>query len=293
MSKSFDLEKRLGAFPSPWDDRNRVYSVPLATTDLIEQLPEEYIDLLAWAKKPYNDQGNIGSCVGHDGDIVYSAEWFADHPLDCIDFSAGWLYDRSRFWANIFDPNMEGSTNLGLMKAMQKDGVTTEECAPTDTVKPFTINPCSEAYNIASDYKICSYHYVNKTPLDMKAAMYGLIEGFSDSSPLVSAFPVYSSFKDAYDDGVVPLPTFGEALLGGHSSPLFGWKKIGGEEYWVNVGSWGNDIGDDGKFYLPINYPFYDVWRIKLGQPEEPSNARWMCQLFDALKKYFGCNGGE
>ena len=293
MSINFDLEKRLGAFPSPWDDRIRLYGVPLATIEMVEQLPEEFTELLNWVKHPFNDQGGIGSCVGHDGDIVYSAEWFADNYPEYIDFSAGWLYDRSRFWANIFDPNMEGSTNLGLMKAMQKEGVTTEKCAPTDTTTPFSIHPCPEAYDIASNYKIHSYHYVNKSPLDMKTTMYGLIPEFPGPSPLVSAFPVYSSFKDAYDGGIVPSPKFGEVFLGGHSSPLFGWKKIDGQEYWVNVGSWGDDIGDNGKFYLPINYPFYDVWRIRLGQPEEPSNEGWLCQLLEALKKFFGCKGGE
>jgi hypothetical protein len=210
------------------------------------------------------------------------------------DLSAGWLYWRSRFWANIFDPNIEGSTNLGLMKALNKDGATLESCAPTDNVSPFSIQPCSEAYDISSEYMIHSYHFVNKNPSDMKAAMYGLIEGFPEKAPLVTAFPVYSSFYDGYDDGVVPKPQFGEQLLGGHSSALVGWKKIGDKTYWINAGSWGEDVGDNGFFYLPMDYPFYDVELIRVGEPvqPEPSKGFW-CQIVDALKNYFGCNGGE
>jgi hypothetical protein len=38
------IEKRLGAFPSPWQDSH--YRVPLATVAAIEQTPEEYTDLV-------------------------------------------------------------------------------------------------------------------------------------------------------------------------------------------------------------------------------------------------------
>jgi len=290
MSSAFDLDSRLGAFPSPWD--NRHYRVPLATAKEITETPDEF-NLLDWVKHPLNDQGNVGSCVGHDGDMVLSALYYRD-DLVYDDFSAGWLYWRSRYWANIFNPDIEGSTNLGLMKALKKEGATTETCCPTDTVKPFTVDPCSEAYEIAENFHIESYHYVNKTPSDMKAAMYGLIEGFPEKTPLVSAYPVYASFKDAYDDGVVPMPKSGEYLRGGHSSALFGWKLIDGEPYWINVNSWGEDVGDNGLFYLPIDYPFYDVWLMKIGNPAPPQPQKsTICQILEALKKYFGCNGGE
>jgi hypothetical protein len=284
----FNLERVLGAFPSPWDDRH--YRVPLATMENIEKLPEEF-SLLDWVKRPLDSQGNIGSCVGHCGDEVYSDLYYKLYG-EYINFSAGWLYARSRHYANI-PPHMQGSTNLGLMKALHKEGVTTEECATTDTVYPFTIEPCEDAYEIASAYMIESYHYVNKTPADMRAAMYGLIKGFPEKTPLVAAFPVYESFKDSYDDGVVPMPEKGEKLLGGHSSPLFGYRK---DKSWENPGSWGSSIGDKGVFYLPENYPFYDVWLIKLkvGEPPNPEPKKSLiCQLLEALQGYFGCEGGE
>ena len=75
---------------------------------------------------------------------------------------------------------------------------------------------------------------------------------------------------------------------------MFGWKKIDGEYYWVNVNSWGEDIGDNGLFYLPIDYPFYDVWLMKIGRAPQPEPQKSLvCQLLEALSGYFNCKGGE
>lgn len=275
------IESRLGAFPSPWDDlRYRVRS-PTATE--LAEVPEEYSGL-----EPYQiigDQGNVGSCVGWCGEKVIE---ITNHLLDLVadDLSAGWLYHRSRHWANV-PPYVEGSTNLGLMKALNKEGATTEECAPTDTEAPFDINPCVDAYEIAEDYAIDSYWMVNKEIGDMKAAIWGITheapykmpDGTQGKIPLVTAYPVYESFKDGYDDGMVPMPLSGEKLLGGHSSCIAGWTKT----HWINYNSWGTDKGDEGKFYLPFGYPFYDIWIIHNGPPTEPTPSP--CNVGNTIAK--------
>jgi len=283
------IEERLGAFPSPW--QNTHYRMPLATIAEIEQTPDEFTDLIKYVKN-INDQGNVGSCVGHCGDTVMSIlNYMKDMEHD--DLSAGWLYWRSRYWANIFDPGIQGSTNLGLMKALNKEGAALEACAETDVVKPFEIDPCPEAFEMAQNYMISSYYFVNRNPTDMKAAMYGLIPGFPDKTPLVTAIPVYESFKFSYENGVVPKPVFGERLLGGHSTAIVGWKIINDEEYWINAGSWGTDVGDKGFFYLPIDYPFYDVELVKMGSPVPVEKMSFMCQIIAGLKNFFNCKGGE
>jgi len=215
-----------------------------------------------------------------------------NHLLDmeADDLSPGWLYRWSRHYANIPD-YVEGSTNLGLMKALNKMGACTEACCPTDTVAPWDgIYPCQDAYEIAEQYAIDSYWYVNTFSSDFKAAIYGVThpasykmpDGSDGKLPLVTAYPVYESFKDGYDDGVVPMPQPGERLLGGHSSLVRGWVKKNGEIYWVNVNSWGTDVGDNGIFYLPENYPFYDAWLIHNG-PLEPTPSN--CEVGGAMSK--------
>jgi len=267
---SFNLESRLGAFPSPWDDLR--YRVPSPTKLQLDEIPESYEGLEQY--QTIGDQGNIGSCVGWCGEKVME---ITNHLIDLEhdDLSPGWLYYRSRYWANIPD-YLEGSTNLGLMKALNKEGAVTERCAPTDSVAPFDIDYCDDAYEEALDFAIDSYWMVNKEVGDMKAAIWGLThptpykmpDGSQGKIPLVTAFPVYESFKEGYDDGYVPLPDIGEKLLGGHSSCVGGFR---GDDHWINYGSWGTDVGDEGKFYLPFGYPFYDVFLVHNGPIKEPS----------------------
>jgi hypothetical protein len=194
------------------------------------------------------------------------------------DLSAWWAYNRSRFYAGITDIQGEGSTNFGLMQALHKEGCVPEPDCPTPkNLVPFECN-VESGLEIAKNWAIDQYWFVNASPNDVKAAIYGIThempynmpDGSTGKAPLVAAFPVYESFKVAYTNGgIVPEPFIMEPLLGGHSSPIFGWKVIDGKEYYVNYGSWGEDVGDGGIFYIPTNYPFYpnDFFLIHNGPP--------------------------
>jgi len=293
------IKSRLGALPSPFDSRNLSY-MNWADPVMAEVLPDEYTELLEYAPDNFSrSQGNIGSCVGWDGAYVYETQLtllqkhmdatsqyvplatsYLDKDgarrvlhLSLTDMSAGWAYQRSR--ENSFPPvpdHVEGSTNFGLMRALEKVGICTEALCHTDTIAPFDKpENTAEQQQSAASYRIASYHSIPSDPVSVKSAIYGLLhdlpyempDGSWGKSPLVAAFPVYENFKDSYDDGVVPMP--GGRLLGGHSSPIFGWKIIDDKKYWVNFGSWGN-IGDNGLFYIPEDYPFYgnDWWLTKI-----------------------------
>lgn len=276
MSKISEfIRKRLGALPSPADPRH--YRVRLPTKEEVIELPEEFDGLL-----PYHDnekwysQGDIGSCVGWAGKIAMG---ITNYLLDLVadDLSAGWLYKKSRD-KSIIPPGVEGSTNLGLMKALKKIGATTEECCPTDTKSPWDgINPCTDIGNPESEhypgkYAIDSYWYVNPFVTDFQSAIYGVTheapykmpDGSQGKIPLIVAFPVYESFYDALEGGIVPIPEAGERLLGGHASVLRGWGIIDDGKYFKNTGSWGR-TGDDGTYHIPFGYPFYEGWLIHNG----------------------------
>ena len=280
MSK-IDIKSRLGALPSPWDNRN--YRVPCLSPFLAASLPEEMFSLMPYVHQisdefGYPDQGTVGSCVGWDGSLVKEIKTLLEGKQS-VNLSAGWLYWRSRIHANVPD-HIEGSTNLGLMKALRKDGATTEACCATDTKSPFEISYCENAFQIASLYKVDQYWNIPPDPASVKAAMFGLThkanykmsDGSPGKIPLVSAYPVYNSFYESFDNsGIVSLPQPGDSLLGGHSSALVGWKIIDGKTYYINFNSWGDEVGDHGLFYIPEDYPFYkgDFWLVHNGPPTD------------------------
>jgi len=283
MSK---VKLSLGAFPSKTDYRN--YRVLSPTRIQAESLPENFEGLDDYAPDGirgnpslgHPDQGNIGQCVGFDASIVMEiSNNIEDKGFK--DLSAWWVYNRSRFYAGIQDWQGEGSTNLGAMQALNKEGAVPEERCPTPKeIKPFDcdIEACCE---IAKHWAIDQYWMVNPFPNDIKAAIYGMTHkmpyNMPDGSPgktaLMSAFPVYQSFMDsATTGGIVPMPKPGEKMLGGHSSAINGWKTVNGVKYLKNYGSWGEESGDKGIFWIPEEYPFYpnDFFLVHNGPPTNP-----------------------
>ena len=153
-------------------------------------------------------------------------------------------------------------------------GVAFETDVPTDTSRPWDrhTEDTPEIRTKAAQYKIVSYHNIPNDPISVKAAIYGLTkvlpykmaDGSQGKSPVASAYPVFENYSDGYDDGIVPMPS--GRLLGGHSSMIAGWTVIDDKEYYINYNSWGKDVGDEGKFYIPVEYPFYgnDWWLVCL-----------------------------
>ncbi len=286
------ISKRLGAIRSDFDLRNLPY-MKLPTLEDAVYTPDEFNGLEEFSPTNFGrSQGSVGSCVGWDWNYCYETmlELLIQHKRSNVktpaftyvstDMSAGWAYQQSRKSSIPPVPDyIEGSTNFGAVRAAKNLGICTELLVPTDTVAPFDkIIETGEMYKQAINYTISSYHNIPNDPESIKTAIYGLLhslpymmpDGSQGKVPLMSAFPVYSNFKDSYDDGIVPMPT--GQLLGGHSSPIFGWKIIDGKKYWVNFGSWGTEVGDDGIFYIPFEYPFYpnDWWLMKIAPTPDP-----------------------
>lgn len=297
-----DIKSRLGAVPYIPDPRD--YRVAQVTPEVIRSIPPENRVLLRYIGEWVDNQGNIGSCVGWCGsrvreivDNIHRSNDLEPEPnpeplevgteLHDEDLSAGWAYQKSRDYTNIPLPS-EGSTNAGLVKAMLKEGICREEFCKTDTRSPFTFDPEPGASEDAEEFKISAYYRVSTDPVSMQAAMMGLTmdpgymmpDGSKGMCPLITAYPVYETFSEGYDDGIVPMPESGDKLLGGHSSAIVGWKLIDGEPYWINCNSWGNIggkeyIGDEerempGFFYIPFGYEFYDAWIVRVGEKPDP-----------------------
>jgi len=306
------ISKRLGAQPSPFDPRNLQY-MKLPTLGDTYETPEEFTGLDEFSPTNFGrSQGSVGSCVGWDWNICYETmlELLVNYKdressrkrTDGLtvghvskDMSAGWAYQQSRKSSTPPVPDhIEGSTNFGAVRAAKTLGICTELLVPTDTTAPFNkIVETGEMYKQAVNYRISSYHNIPNDPESVKAAIYGLLhtlpydmpDGTPGKAPLMSAFPVYSNFKDSYDDGIVPMPS--GRLLGGHSSPIFGWKIIDDKKYWTNFGSWGTEIADKGIFHIPFDYPFYpnDWWLMKIAPTPDPPKPTCLWKRPNGLLK--------
>ena len=303
------IEQRIGALQSPFDARNLEY-MKLPTPTAASETPDVFTGLEEFSPTNFGrSQGSVGSCVGWDWSYCYETMmdllqrglwskrrwWASTDEYVTTDMSAGWAYQESR--KNSIPPvqdHIKGSTNLGAVRAAKKIGICTELLVPTDIVAPFDmINQTVQMYKQARSYRVSSYHNISNDTESIKAEIYGLLhkmpydmpDGTHGKAPLMSAFPVYSNFKDSYDDGIVPMPE--GRLLGGHSSPVFGWDIIDDGDYWTNFGSWGSDIGDEGKFHIPFDYPFYpnDWWLMKITPTPEPPKPTCIWQAPNFVTK--------
>ena len=150
------------------------------------------------------------------------------------------------------------------VKCMQKYGVCHESEWPYNISK-VDMKPLGKCYVDKSVHKAVAASNIAFNLTSMKNA---LASGF----PFVVAIAVYSSFESVTvaQTGIVPMPTAGEALLGGHAVLVVGYNDA--DQQFIVRNSWGADWGDKGFFYLPYAYitdPYMvsELWNIANVQP--------------------------
>ena len=240
--------------PSPWDDLRYMLRSP--SYEELKLIPEEFdVIEVEDLPGPYPDQGQLPSCVGWSWSLwMRVTNLFLDDVPDIL--SAWDAYMKARKYDGLPD-FLEGSNNLGAAKGLQKLGLCTEACWPTPTLKSQDPGqPCGDHENISQLFGIDSYYQVPITWGAFKSAMWGQISEpqWEGTVPLVVGYQVSESWREIGDDGIVPDPSPGDIILGGHSSLIVGIKLIDGNRYLVNLNSWGANQGDGGVFYIPESY---------------------------------------
>ena len=277
--------------PSPWDDKRFMLRNP--TYGELLTFPDEFegtLDLVDLGEG-WPDQGNWGKCVGWSvKEAMEITDFLMDQTPDHL--SAEDAYNKARKFDGLPD-FLEGSNNLGAMKALHKLGVCHESCWPTsiDKTIPSPGLQCpQEEYDAQSlTHGIDSYYQVPLSVGGFKAALWGTTSdpqwGEGVGVPLIIGFRVPESLVDAVD-GVCPIPIPGEGSLGGHSALVTGYDLIDDHLYFDNPETWGKDKGADGVYKLPVEYLtggwIMDAWVFHNGPPigPYPSNcntaALWM-----------------
>lgn len=222
------------------------------------QLP----DMADWRRlcSPIKNQSSLGSCTGH---AIVSMREFLILKLQStlVDLSELFLYHE--------ELDMEGNTGIDAgafirdgMKITAKIGIATEESCPY-IVDKFDDEPSMQAFASAAKYKISVYRRLS-TLNDIK---YALAKGFT----CVFGFNVYESFESeaVARTGIMPMPKFGEKILGGHAVHIVGYNNL--TSTLIIKNSWGKEWGDRGYFYMPYKFMcgilqrnVSDIWTAEL-----------------------------
>jgi len=234
------------------DHRDHIYSAPI---EHLQALPPR-VDLRPQCPLVY-DQGQLGSCTANAIAAAIEFDQMKQNTL-CFMPSRLYIYYNERDMEGTIDSDSGAQIRDGI-KSVNSQGVCPENEWPYD-ISQFTVTPPAQCYQDALRDRALSYQRIAQNLGQMKGC---LASGY----PFVLGFTVYQSFESAEvaSTGIVPMPTRGESVLGGHAVLAVGYDDSTSRFTCRN--SWGN-WGDQGYFYLDYQYLLNrglssDFWTIK------------------------------
>lgn len=232
------IPNNLGWKPSPPDKRDYKFSTIMPSTDLIPNV----IDLSSGLPQVYN-QGNLGSCTAFaTAGLMQSLK--NKHNKHVFDPSEMYLYYFTRQLEGTTSYD-SGATIRNAVKAANKFGVP-QESYWKYIISKFKTKPNAKAQFFGKHYKITKYMRLLQNLYEMRNC---LVQGY----PFIFGYMVFESFYKIGKDGVMPFPNIKkERLFGGHAVLCVGIDMDKGVFKCRN--SWGKNWGDNGYFYMPIDY---------------------------------------
>lgn len=221
------------------------------------------VDLRRWCSE-VEDQESIGSCTANAGVGLiefFERKAFGKH----LDASRLFLYKVTR---NLL--GWTGDTGAFLrdtMKAMVLFGVPPEDRWPY-IIDDFEKEPTAFCYAFAQNFQAIEYYRLDPPGVSRHDLILRIKANLSAGLPSMFGFTVFSSISQAWNDGRIPFPAYGESRQGGHAVVAVGYDDDleieNGNDGSVTTGaflirnSWGTDWGDEGYGWLP--YKFVNQW---------------------------------
>lgn len=242
------LTKRYGWLPDMPDYRDYKLSVPLPPSSA-PPLPER-VDLrqpTAGFKgfSKVEDQGQLGSCTANA--IVGILEYLEKrHDMTPTNLSRLYLYYREREIEDSVEDDAGAFIRDGIKVAVE--GVPAETVWPYK-IEKFAVRPSQQAFDRAAKHKVTRYERIqNPSSLTVLKTV------LSSGSPFVFGFTVYDSFEsfEVSQTGMMPMPSPGEAVLGGHAVVAAGYDDA--TQRILVRNSWGEGWGEIGYFWMPYDY---------------------------------------
>jgi hypothetical protein len=249
----------MGLIPSQGD--LPAYEQPLGAE--LHTLPSS-VDLSA-GLPPVGDQGAQNSCVGWTlGYYIKSylegqeQGWSLDGPTH--QFSPAWVYNQR---SAQLDATARGEcaadggmTMYDGLRILQNRGAATLDDLPYSVSDPCS-QPSSAVAQAAEPYRIADYGVIFSG--QQNADIQVLKSVLANGEVIAIAVPIYRSFYYVTaSDPVVPVPSPGESMYGGHAMTVVGYDdSVGG---FLTANSWGADWGLNGYCYLSYDFVADYAW---------------------------------
>ena len=213
---------------------------------------------------PIENQGQLGSCTANAGVGMYE---YMENKANTkyIDGSRLFLYKATRLLMGeegIGDSGAFIRTTLGAIRLF---GIPNEEFWPyTDDAKKFDRMPDSWLWALGQNFQSIKHFRLDHS-VDGKENIDLMKEYITKGYPLDFGFSVFSSYTDAANNnGILPYPSSGESVVGGHSVLIVGYDddKFSKNPRDDNTktgcflirNSWGESWGDHGYGWIPYEY---------------------------------------
>ena len=230
-----DFIKSLGALKSSFDARD--YQLVAST----KNFPESFL----LPKVPVKNQGQVNSCVAHAISTIVEYHHMRQHN-EKVSFSTEFIYG----FRDIGYYVGKGMSIRNALRTLQKYGDVTTSILPGNNEYQLAIENVNknleyykdEAYN----HRITSYFRINDNNAVKTALM--------DHGYVVVSMKWHknaSLVDDIYNAG-------GSEVLGNHAVVICGWNKDG----WIVQNSWGDLWGKAGRFIVPFDFKFNEMWGI-------------------------------
>lgn len=207
------------------------------------------------------DQGELGSCTAQAG--AGMVEYFANRAkVRYSDVSRLFLYKVTR---NLM--RQKGDTGAFIrttMGALVLFGVPPENYWPYDE-KDFDKEPPAFCYAYAQNYQAITYYRLDTSGVSKSDLLGAIKSNLVAGLPSMFGFTVFNSISQANSSGLIPYPTPGEKILGGHAIMAVGYDdavEIPNSNpdgptcrgAFLIRNSWGTGWGQQGYGWLPYDY---------------------------------------
>jgi C1A family cysteine protease len=195
---------------------------------------------------PVYDQGQLGSCTANSIGAILEFNELRQSEKGATTPSRLFIYYNERAMEGTVGQDSGAEIRDGIKSVAQLG-------APPETDWPYVITrfarkPPAKAYKDALEHQAIRYARVPHTEVGIQNV---LAAGF----PISFGFTVYESFENSVgSDGIVPMPSPSETVVGGHAVVAVGYKQIRRQLYFECRNSWGPGWGDKGYFWLPTSY---------------------------------------